>query len=360
LKKFGMAADQKVDGKTVWNTDIMAKNFTDRVQGSYGGRGLPAIAVDGMAAPWFALARWSLEKANITWNDVLKPAYTGKDFTPLLMYTVGAWLTGEAIEKLNEELQAGKKSQDASWKEIEAADGGIEQVALRLANIMQLGSFLGMTGDMLKMGADIAKGEKPRGYSVPLADFISDGVVGSVTNFSRAVQDGADPLDAVAALAQNLARTQLQAYRVANYWVDREQVDRSNKFRDLRVFKQTTGREVPSDIQQINPAMREDEREFKRSSDPLDAASRLRDVLDRFKVEYKDDPAAMSKALERLRRNSYQTFPSPDRDLREAQEYYNYLVRAYGKAEADARVEDYMRQTQLNRMKSTAIPTLSR
>lgn len=360
LKKFGMAADQQVDGKTVWNTDIMAKNFTDRVQGSYGGRGLPAIAVDGMAAPWFALARWSLEKANITWNDVLKPAYTGKDFTPLLMYTVGAWLTGEAIEKLNEELQAGKKSQDASWKEIEAADGGIEQVALRLANIMQLGSFLGMTGDMLKMGADIAKGEKPRGYSVPLADFISDGIVGSVTNFSRAVQDGADPLDAVAALTQNLARTQLQAYRVANYWVDREQVDRSNKFRDLRVFKQTTGREVPSDIQQINPAMREDEREFKRSSDPLDAASRLRDVLDRFKVEYKDDPAAMSKALERLRRNSYQTFPSPDRDLREAQEYYNYLVRAYGKAEADARVEDYMRQTQLNRMKSTAIPTLSR
>ena len=360
LKKFGVAADQKVDGKVVWNTDIMAKNFTDRVQGSYGGRGLPAIAVDGMAAPWFALARWSLEKANITWNDVLKPAYTGKDFTPLLMYTVGAWLTGEAIEKLNEELQAGKKSQDASWKEIEAADGGIEQVALRLANIMQLGSFLGMTGDMLKMGADIAKGEKPRGYSVPLADFISDGVVGSVTNFSRAVQDGADPLDAVAALTQNLARTQLQAYRVANYWVDREQVDRSNKFRDLRVFKQTTGREVPSDIQQINPAMREDEREFKRSSDPLDAASRLRDVLDRFKVEYKDDPAAMSKALERLRRNSYQTFPSPDRDLREAQEYYTYLVRAYGKAEADARVEDYMRQTQLNRMKSTAIPTLSR
>ena len=361
LKKFGTLADVKgSDGKVKWDTDIMASNFVDRVQGTYGGRGLPAVAVDGMAAPWFALARWSLEKANVTWQDVIKPAYKGENYLPLLTYSLGTWLTGEAIESLNEALQAGKKSQNANWKEIEAADGGIEQEALRLANVMQLGSFLGMTGDMVKVGADLYKGNTPRGYSVPLADFISEGVIGNMTKFSRAVQDGANPIDALQSLMNDLAKSQWQAYRVGNYWANRDEVERTNKFRDLRVYKQTTGQEVPSEVPQANSAFRADEREFKRSTEPLDAAEKLRGVLDRFREEYKNDPAAMAKALRRLKSNSYQTFPSPQRDIADARKYYAYLTKAYGAEEADARVQDYLRQTKLNSLKSAAIPTLSR
>jgi hypothetical protein len=361
LKKFGMLADVKgSDGKVKWDTDIMASNFVDRVQGTYGGRGLPAVAVDGMAAPWFALARWSLEKANVTWQDVIKPAYKGENYLPLLTYSLGTWLTGEAIESLNEAMQAGKKSQNANWKEIEAADGGIEQEALRLANVMQLGSFLGMTGDMVKVGADLYKGNTPRGYSVPLADFISEGVIGNMTKFSRAVQDGANPIDALQSLMNDLAKSQWQAYRVGNYWANRDEVERTNKFRDLRVYKQTTGQEVPSEVPQANSAFRADEREFKRSTEPLDAAEKLRGVLDRFREEYKNDPAAMAKALRRLKSNSYQTFPSPQRDIADARKYYAYLTKAYGAEEADARVQDYLRQTKLNSLKSAAIPTLSR
>jgi len=361
LKKFGTLADTKgSDGKVKWDTDIMASNFVDRVQGTYGGRGLPAVAVDGMAAPWFALARWSVEKANVTWQDVIKPAYKGENYLPLLTYSLGTWLTGEAIESLNEALQAGKKSQNANWKEIEAADGGIEQEALRLANVMQLGSFLGMTGDMVKVGADIYKGNTPRGYSVPLADFISEGVIGNMTKFSRAVQDGANPIDALQSLMNDLAKSQWQAYRVGNYWANRDEVERTNKFRDLRVYKQTTGQEVPSEVPQANSAFRADEREFKRSTEPLDAAEKLRGVLDRFREEYKNDPAAMAKALRRLKSNSYQTFPSPQRDIADARKYYEYLTKAYGAEEADARVQDYLRQTKLNSLKSAAIPTLSR
>jgi len=361
LKKFGTLADVKgSDGKVKWDTDIMASNFVDRVQGTYGGRGLPAVAVDGMAAPWFALARWSLEKANVTWQDVIKPAYKGENYLPLLTYSLGTWLTGEAIESLNEALQAGKKSQNANWKEIEAADGGIEQEALRLANVMQLGSFLGMTGDMVKVGADLYKGNTPRGYSVPLADFISEGVIGNMTKFSRAVQDGANPIDALQSLMNDLAKSQWQAYRVGNYWANRDEVERTNKFRDLRVYKQTTGQEVPSEVPQANSAFRADEREFKRSTEPLDAAEKLRGVLDRFREEYKNDPAAMAKALRRLKSNSYQTFPSPQRDITDARKYYAYLTKAYGAEEADARVQDYLRQTKLNSLKSAAIPTLSR
>lgn len=361
LKKFGTLADVKgSDGKVKWDTDIMASNFVDRVQGTYGGRGLPAVAVDGMAAPWFALARWSLEKANVTWQDVIKPAYKGENYLPLLTYSLGTWLTGEAIESLNEALQAGKKSQNANWKEIEAADGGIEQEALRLANVMQLGSFLGMTGDMVKVGADLYKGNTPRGYSVPLADFISEGVIGNMTKFSRAVQDGANPIDALQSLMNDLAKSQWQAYRVGNYWANRDEVERTNKFRDLRVYKQTTGQEVPSEVPQSNSAFRADEREFKRSTEPLDAAEKLRGVLDRFREEYKNDPAAMAKALRRLKSNSYQTFPSPQRDIADARKYYAYLTKAYGAEEADARVQDYLRQTKLNSLKSAAIPTLSR
>jgi hypothetical protein len=222
---------------------------------------------------------------------------------------------------------------------------------------MQLGSFAGMAGDVLKMGADLYSGETPQGFSVPMAQLFSEGIARNMSNFSRAVRDGADPIDALGILTMEFLKTQVQTVRVASNWMNEDEVERKNKFRDIRVWKKLTGEEVPSDFAKPNVAFRPEEREFKRAKTPEDAAAAFEDLLAQIQSRYADKPAEMKKALERLKRNSYQTFPAPEQDRAKAAEYYDYLVKAYGQAEADARLEDFMSQRAMNKAKARFIPT---
>ena len=361
LDKFGaIASETAKDGTVTWDTNKLAKAFVDRNQGTYGGRGLPASTVDGMAAPWFSLARWSIEKSNVIYQDVIKPAYIpdkdGKrNFGPLLTYALGAYLTGEAVESLTEILNNDKKMAIPKWDELEAADAGMDRYVARLVNVMQLGSFGGMAGDLLKMGSDIAQGDKPRGFTVPAAELIGDGIAGSAVNFTRAVRDGSDPIDAAGILLLNFMKNQTQVARIASNWSDTDEVERKNRFRDLRVWKQMTSREVPSGFNETNPAIRPEERQLKRATTPEEVAELLPKILDGLVEKHKDNPWGLKKAIERLKSNSYQTFPSPKSDGPDAMAYYDYLVKSVGKEEADARLEDYMQQSGLNRGKSRAL-----
>jgi hypothetical protein len=356
LSKFGRLAKDAKTGK--YNTDVIAKNFVDRVQGTYGGAGLPSSAVDGMAAPWFSLARWSLEKSNVIFQDVIKPAYRSENrkIAPLLQYALGAYLTGEMIDSLVQEINAGKKSNIPTYSELAAADADAESYVAKLVNVMQLGSFAGMAGDTLKMAMDVYRGENPRGFSVPAATFISEGVGDTLVNFTRAVRDGTDPLDAAGILMQELLRTQIQTARLVMNAVDSEEVDRKNALRDLRLYKQMRGEFIPTDFPQANPAMRPEERELKRANTPEEAREVLPRVVRNLMEQHKDNPRELRKALDRLKKNSFQTFPNPTNDPVEAQQYYKYLVDTLGPVEARKRLDEYITQTSLNRAKSAAIP----
>jgi len=356
LEKFGRLAKDEATGK--YNTDIMAKNFVDRVQGTYGGAGLPSSSVDGMAAPWFALARWSLEKSNVIWQDVIQPAYrkNNPQYGPLLRYALGAYLTGEAIDLLVEEINSGKKSNIPTYAELQAADADPESYVAKLVNVMQLGSFAGMAGDVAKMAMDAYRGEKPQGFSVPAATLISQGIGDTVVNFSRAVRDGTDPLDAAGILILELMKNQVQTARLVLNAADNEDVDRKNALRDLRLYKQMRGEILPSDFQRANPAMRPEEREFKRAKTEEEAGASLQNIIANLQEEFKGDPRGLRKALDRLKKNSYQTFPNLELDPAGATEYYQYLIESLGPVEAKKRLDDYIKQTSLNRAKTAAIP----
>jgi hypothetical protein len=356
LEKFGRLAKDEATGK--YNTDIMAKNFVDRVQGTYGGAGLPSSSVDGMAAPWFALARWSLEKSNVIWQDVIQPAYrkNNPQYGPLLRYALGAYLTGEAIDLLVEEINSGKKSNIPTYAELQAADADPESYVAKLVNVMQLGSFAGMAGDVAKMAMDVYRGEQPRGFSVPAATLISEGIGDTVVNFSRAVRDGTDPLDAAGILILELMKNQVQTARLALNAADNEDVDRKNALRDLRLYKQMRGEILPSDFQRTNPAMRPEEREFKRAKTEEEAGTSLAGIITNLQEEFKNDPRGLRKALDRLKKNSYQTFPNLELDPAGATEYYQYLIQSLGPVEAKKRLDDYIKQTSLNKAKTAAIP----
>ena len=361
LERFGKFGKRE-DG--TYDTNLLAKAFTDRVQGSYDGRGLSASVVDGMASPWFQMSRWSLEKSNIIWQDIVKPAYKQNDYIPLLTYTLGTMVTGTVIEQLNEIMAGGKKSQNANWTELAAADKqGLldkKQYALRLANIAQLGSFMGIIGDAAKVGADTLTGEVPHGVTVPTVDFLTQGIWQNVENFSRAVSDGADPIDAIETLALNFAKTQSQMGRMINNFAKPEDVDRSNKMRDLRVFNKITGMELPpADHVVNNPAFRENETRFKKESDPEKIGDEVSGLMTELTKIGESDPVKMMKAFERVKRMSYNTMPSMDHDMYQAARYWQYMVDAYGQDEATKRFEDNMKQTMLNKVKASLIPKIS-
>ncbi|NBU11452.1 MAG: hypothetical protein EBS84_20985 [Proteobacteria bacterium] len=361
LDKFGAIAKTVAeDGTVTWDTNKLAKAFVDRNQGTYGGRGLPASSVDGMAAPWFSLARWSIEKSNVIFQDVIKPAYIpdkdgNRNFGPLLTYSLGAFLTGAAIEQLNEAINNDKKMSIPKMNELQAANASWDRYVARLVNVMQLGSFAGITGDAMKIASDITQGDTPRGFSVPTADLVANGIAGSMLNFSRAVRDGTDPIDAAGILLREFMKHQVQGIHLASNWADNEDVQRKNKFRDLRVWKQVTGREVPSNFEETNMALRPEERQLKRATTPEEVEALLPNIVNEMMERYKDDPYKLHKAIERLKSNSYQTFPSPHSDKPDAAAYYDYLVQSVGKEEADARLEDYVRQSGLNRGKARAL-----
>lgn len=345
LKKFGRLA-KKADGS--WDVDVIAKNFVDRTQGTFDGRGLPLGAVDSQVAPWMSLSRWSLEKSNVIWQDVLQPALTGKDYGPLLKYTLGAFLGGAGAKALTEVINSGKKDHSPDFDELEAADASTEHYVAKYINLLQMGSFAGIAGDMAKIGVDLYQGKSPRGWTIPAVNFLTEGISDSIQNFASGVRGGTDPLDALGAVMLDLVKTQSQAARIALNAYDKDAVDRGNKFRDIRVWREITDRDTSGRVFENNPAEQMIEREFKQSSDPAESKRLLQEILASYKERFANDPKGLAKALQSLKRNSYQTVPKdePDRS-----EYLKFLKETQGEEAAIDRIKDKERQDKLNKAK---------
>lgn len=363
LRKFGGAVD--VDGilksKKITADDYskIAKSFVDRNQGSYGGRGLPAKAIEGDFAPFLALSRWGIEKMNVIREDVLKPARQG-DLMPLLFYTLGAFMTGSAIRELNEYL-TNKRSYDPSLKE--TLDSGKDtDVIAEIVNLMQLGSFVGIASDIAKAGSDITlKGQTPRGLGFPLADTIAN-VTKNVAHAKSAIDSGEDPAKVILALGHEVAKTSIQNYRYISSHSNKEDTDHSNKIRDLRVWQDLTDRREPSDPIASNPLMNIEGREFKHEKDVGKAAKMLPDLITKAMKKATDedglDVEMLRKELVKLKQNSYQTMPSPETLPSSFLSYLKYLQRTQGPEEAQKRLIDFMTTREVNKVKSSLVPRL--
>lgn len=360
LKKFDTLVDgdvTKMSGKQLEDAlNQIGKNFTDRNQGTYGGRGLPTWMVDSQFAPFFALQKWSIEKSNVIYKDVIKPAVEGKNFVPLLTYTAGTLLTGAAIQKLNE-LLTNRKAQDPTITEALEAKTP-HALASELATVMQLGSFMGIVGDGMKAISDFSHGKTPRNIvSFPTASFVAD--TGERTmQMIEAIQNGENAFDVITQYSIDLMTKNVQAARmIANHTLNEDNVERSDKFRDMRVFSELEGKPARA-IATTNPYMNYSARQFKQTSDVNEAASMLPELVQSVQQQHGQDYEELATNLRRLKSNSYQTFPSPERQPAAFQRYYKYLVATQGKDEADKRLQDYMHQQALNQIKSSMIPSL--
>jgi len=330
----------------------MAKNFVDANQGTYGGSGLPAGVVRGPLAPFLALQKWSIEKSNTIFKDVVKPFYTGENRIPMLTYMLGSVLTGAAIQSLNK-LLTNKTASDPTWKE--ALDkGDASAITSQIATLMQLSSYGGIVGDTAKLASDALKGKTPRNpLSFPAFSSSIDAAE-SIKNAAAAINDGEPATAVLTELATYLMKHNIQATRMAAGYVDKEETERSQKFRDIRVFKELE-HEPFSTVVEPNRFEGLTSRQFKRTGDIGEAVRLLPELTQRAMKsgDYED----MSKKFRALKGNSYQTMPSLEDTPMEFQRYYQFLERTQGKEAADARLENYVRQRMVNQVKSSMVPS---
>ena len=337
--------------------NTVAANFTERVQGTYGGRGLPVGVVESQFAPFMSLQKWGIEKANVVFQDVFKPALTGENYLPLLTYSLGSVLTGAAIQELNKVL-TGRKPQDPNIKE--ALDkGDAKAYVTELATLMQLGSFAGIVGDVMKAATDTTvRGKTTRNVvSFPAYTAVAD-TGEKVTDAAEAIRQGENPWDVIKMLSLDLITQNIQNARAAaNYTLREKDIERSDKFRDRRTFNELEGKPA-GEIPRPNRYLGIDERKFKQASTAQEVRELMPKVLQRAKEKAQGNPEKFRRAIASLKGNSYQTMPSPEESPLEFRAYYQYLVRTQGQQEADSRLKDYLTQRLLNRQKSALLPSV--
>jgi len=358
LEKFGRLVEGDVLTKTGPELEDalnqMAKNMVDRVQGTYGGRGLPASVMEGSLSPFLSLQKWGIEKSNVIWQDVVKPAVSGENYIPLLSYTLGSMLTGVAIQELNKVL-TGRKPQEATWSET-LAEPSIKNIAAEFATLAQLGSLGGIVSDGLKFVTDVSlKGKAPRNIvSFPLATATVN-LQEKLSDYSEAIQQGTNPWDATKALVLDIISHNIQTARmVANYTLKDEELERSDKFRDLRVYRELTG--TPSgEPTKSNKYLDMDARRFKRG-DIDEAVEELPGLVESYAQKAQENPEEAQRYLRGLKANSYQTMPSPVEAPLEFGSYMDYLEKTQGADKASERLEDYMVQSAKNKVKTKMLP----
>lgn len=360
LKKHGNTVDNldSYIGKNIADIppDVInriAKNVVDRSAGSYDARGLPIQVMEGPLAPFLSLSRWSIEKANTIVEDVIKPAREG-NFVPLLSYTVGSFLTGAAIQELNKLMLSGKKSSEPTLDEASAA--GQQQIRA-VVNLLQLGSFGGIIGEMMKTATEAYSGHTPKGLSFPLADFVSDNLQRNLSDYFGALQAGEDKVQASLGLAEAVLTQLIQNLRVLSYatW-NKGDIERKNAYRDYRLWQELTNRRAPEgEVQRPNELLGIEEKKFKRAKTIEESVVQLPKAIESIISKSGNNPLEVVKGFDNLKRNSYQTWPT---EPTEQIAYYEYLKKTEGDEKAAKSFMNFLQQSQVNKIKNEMVPNL--
>ena len=377
LEKFGDTLDlekeiyskQSMGDVSDDSLSKLAKAFVDRAAGTYDERGLPAGTMEGALAPFFALSRWSIEKANVIYKDVVQPAMKG-DTGPLLKYTLGAYFTGEVIQEISALLSNSEPYTPTVQEAFsETTDADAMQKARAVINVMQLGSYGGIISDMMKMAADITTGHKPQGGPIgfPLVDFVGETLAKGTADYVSALKAGEDKFDATLAFATwTIIRSVQTARLLANKTslpglqelASKDVQERKKMFRNIRIFRELEGETLPSNIEEANPFVDRDVKEFKRTPDASRAVELAPEVVSKTIEKFKDNPARMIRELRSLRQIPTSTFPNPENNPQEFVDYIAFLTDTKGEAEAQEMLQQFLSQRQLNKAKTSLLPKL--
>jgi len=252
-------------------------------------------------------------------------------------------------------MSGGKRPSEATVEEAFTAENTQHEIR-SIIGLAQMGSFAGIVSDIMKAGADVTSGHAPRGLSFPLADFFSETLTHNMSDYFAAINAGEDRYEATKALIETVMRDSVQTARLASYLaLNKDEVERKNAYRDVRIWQELSKRATPeSSISQPNEFLDIVGKKFKRAKTPQEISETLPEALSDV-ARKSEDPMELKRKLEGLKRNSYQTIPAEPIEM---MEYLDFLSKTQGKEAAADRLFDYLRQRELNKVKSQLVPRL--
>lgn len=345
------------------NLQQIAARYTESVQGSYDLRGLPLFVTEGSLSQALALAKWNVEKGNNFFKHVVTPAANG-DYRPLLMQTLGMFAQGLAVTKLTE-LITKRKDKHADISELEQASSKDKPVTSELLyktlGLVAASGYAGIVGETAHSAMDLLYGKnKPQSYHNALSELASN-LIDSISSVKYAIDEGAGPEIVIDALGKAI-EDNVQIARLAASYLNPDKIkkiDRGNKLRDLRTFNRLYDKPIPdlSDFSSDKELVNKDVKTFKRTDNVNEAAALLPELIKKAVVDAKGDPDRLRSNLANLKRNSYQTMPSPETFPQSFLEYMTFLKETQGEDAARDRLMDFLRQREVNKMKNDLVPS---
>lgn len=348
----------------------LASTFGSLIHGAHDARTLPTWMLKETAVqPFFQLASWNIAQTNQWMRHVWTPAKQG-NFTPLIMSTLGSVLGGYVIKNAREAI-ADKKSPIPSLNELVASSKGWEgNLPLVGYNLIGMASYVGYAGilsTLAKAVEDVAHKNIPQGATFPLDEVLSN----SATRISQAVgafmnDPNADFFEIAPKLVADLAKENVQLARVGISWLANASPNSTEgmrkaenvKLSDLRRFKMAEG--MPYDAQTGivgNPYQDLGEKQFHRTQDLSEAVTMLPELMKDALSKSKGNPEILRSELQKIKSNSYQTMPDPDRTPMSFIKYVTFLNKTQP-GEAQRRLVDYYRHSAINQVKSEMVPSL--
>lgn len=345
----------------------IAASFVERVQGTYDARGLPYMTSKGIIAPFLQLSKWGIEKANVINKDIITPVLNGQPgaMQKLIVYAGGAVLTGEAVKAVTDILNQKVSPQAGVIETFNSPYADTDDYVRALVNTMQMASFAGILGDTTKMMLDAAHGDMPRGFSFPLASFVSDTFVDGFRHSFEAVKEGADPVETGLAATHEGLKNMIQAYRVIQNWIDVESTAQRNASRDLNIFREQQGTSSGSGVVDFNPLIGADERKFKNSTNPQESAQMGQSLMQKYLADSRNKPVEqqgeyLNRKISGLRRMPISEFPNAENNPREMRDYIEFIRATKGELAASEAMKQYARRRGANEFKLGMLPTASR
>jgi hypothetical protein len=234
---------------------------------------------------------------------------------------------------------------------------------------MALSSYVGYAGiasDLARSAMDtVLLHNKPQSVDFPFMGMIEDSTQ-KIMDAIGAIREGEGSyIDIATKLAGDLFTNNMQLARLANTWliqntgIDEEgknNRERTDKFIDLRNFKQVQGLPVTTIDKPSNQYAGRDIRKFKRTSDINEARELSRDIV--TSARESGDINQMREKLRGVRQNSYNTMPSPRTNPQLFAQYVKYIRQTQGDDAAKKLIQDYMKQQSINSVKREMIPQI--
>ena len=340
--------------------DRMAASWVDANQGTYDVRGVPMFTMHGPMANFTSLARWNVEKLNMTRKELVNPIVDEGDWRPFIKATLGAAFTGTLLIELSEFINNKFRANPTLAEAVR--EGDKEEMTYAVADSLNYAGYFGLASALFNDTAiAISRGQRPRtgGVVFPAFDFIGGSLMEPLFDASTAITEGAEPLPTVFDAFRDVLKNTMQTYRILhNHTLGSEDVDKQNIRRDLRIFRRFEGvRGMPPSSDVGNRYLRPDTREFKE-------AETIQESIDLLPAAFEEQRERAKGRGDKLKSYASGLYTIPDKTLpaistpegvEEFMRYKDYIMRQRGGGTWQRIFNDWARNKQMTATKKVLV-----